>query len=185
MYGNFCCNLCSVCCCLWAISYGPWSPLLSLSENHCAENNNISESCSAFLLSPFICLEVVSHQTKICFSRQKLLAWATKNARQAASSGQAPVGGKPLVRNPGCYCWERQRKGSSSCNLCFVSLPFRIKVASSTETRRFLHFWPIHWFQNTIPDSVFVLELLRSTFRNSTLRGGKIKSWWLKICRLQ
>ena len=92
LYGNSCALL--------VVAYGPCSPLLSLSEHHCAENNGMSESfCLTIVLSSFLCLIVASRQKKILRAKT-----AGVGQKQIAVSrhlvDKAPAGGKPPMRNP-------------------------------------------------------------------------------------
>ena len=88
---------------LLVVAYGPPSPLLSLSEHYCAENNDIyGRICFIFDLSSLSRLKVVSRQN-IFFSRQNCRRRPKTYAAGRRPADKTLAGGKPPVRKPEHY----------------------------------------------------------------------------------
>ena len=95
---------CVVTCALLAVASVPCSLALFLSEHHCAQNNELSESvCFMFVLSLFICLKVVSRNKEPLF-RAKMPALSKANAAGRWPADRMLAGGKPPVLKSGSHC---------------------------------------------------------------------------------
>ena len=98
LYGNFCFNLFTACCCLWSMLTTViriWPPLCR-KQRHVAENNDMSQS---FLFYDGFVWKLLPAK-KMPFLAQKLLASAKKHSVGRRPADKTPAGGKPPVRNP-------------------------------------------------------------------------------------